>query len=95
MLRSVNAPWVSLVGQTVPEPSRREEAVGIKLVVQRIDGDGFARAGCVHELVLADVDADVIDLATADPEEHQVAATEFARLDALGFVGLFRTTRPE
>src|SRR6185503_11527025 len=34
------------------------------------------------------VDADVVDLAAVDLEEHQVAALQFSRLDGLCFLGL-------
>src|SRR5690349_13746299 len=42
----------------------------------------------MHEPVVADVNADVIDVPAADPEEHQVAALELAALHAFGLLRL-------
>src|SRR5262245_61982275 len=42
----------------------------------------------MHEALPADVDADVVDLATIYSEEHQVATLELARLDGFGLLGL-------
>src|SRR5688572_2527925 len=74
--------------QAGPEAAGGRKSLGVKLIVQRIDGYGFSGAGRVHESMLADVDADMVDLAAIDLEEDQVAAPQLARLDLFGLLGL-------
>ena len=72
----------ALFRQAVPEATGREKPVRVELIVEGIGGHRFARAGRVHETLLPDIDSHVIDPATPDFEEHEIAAPQFARFDA-------------
>src|SRR5262245_12203270 len=74
--------------QSIPVAARRRIIFVVELIVERVDGDRLALARRVHEAMIADVDADVVDLAAVDLEEHQVAALELAALHFLRFPGL-------
>ena len=50
---------------------------------------GFPAPGACTKLRLADVDADMIDLAAVDLEEHEIAGFEFARFHRVGLLRLF------
>src|SRR5215510_9583559 len=75
--------------QSIPVATRRRKTFVVELVVEGIDGDRLALARRVHEPMVADVDADVVDLAAVDLEEYQVAAFQLAALHLLGFLRLF------
>src|SRR6185436_12667445 len=72
----------------LPETPRGREGFRIELVVQRVDRHGLSGAGRVHEIMIADVDADVIHAPAVDVKEHEIAGTQLARLDLLGLLRL-------
>src|SRR5690349_21480735 len=73
----------------LPVAARGREGLRVELVVERVDGDGLSGTWRMHELVVADVDADMIHAAAVDVEEHEIAGLELARLDLVGLLRLF------
>src|SRR5207245_2891990 len=66
---------------------RGDEAVQI-VAAERIDGDRSPRAGCVNELVVADVDTYMRDATPVGTEEDKVALFQFLDRYLLAIVGL-------
>src|SRR5882672_5038091 len=61
--------------------------------VHQVDANGAARGRCVHELPIANVDADMRMSASEGVEEHEIARAQLLRTDRYTACGhLFRRT---
>src|SRR5687767_7386480 len=64
-----------------PETPGTRESRHVVVGIEPFERYRALAAGCVHELPLPHVDADVIDLAALRAEEHQIAGRELGDVD--------------
>src|SRR6202012_2457406 len=81
------------------DPPRTGKALFPVAVIHVVDTDRAARGGRMHELVVADIDADMRERAAHGVEEHQIARLEVADAtlftDAAHFLGAARQRHTE